>query len=159
MARSGNLNDIEIYIGSDHAGYDLKAELVDHIDETYHNGILIDVGCESKDPIDYPDISKLVSSKVNTLTGLNKFGILICGTGQGMCMTANKFPRVRACVAWNDEISKLSREHNDANVLCLPARHITFEMAKKAVDSFLQESFSSEKRHHRRVNKIKGYVL
>lgn len=141
---------MNVYIGSDHAGFELKEYIFTQLKEIY-NGDINDMGCYTTDSCDYPEIAHLVSKQVKNDQGL---GILICGAAQGMAMTANKHKCVRACVAWNPEISKLSKQHNNANVLCLPARFIDNETALSCVTTFLKTICSSEPRHIRRINKI-----
>lgn len=138
-----------IFIGSDHAGFSLKCELINFLSNNY-NGVLYDVGCHDEQPVDYPDISENVCENIKL--NPNAFGILICGTGQGMAMSANRYNIIRAGVAWNAEIAKMMREHNNANVLCLPARYLSFDEAKEILNTFLTTSFTNEERHLRRIN-------
>lgn len=150
-----SLQNINFIIGSDHAGYDMKADLKEflhiHFEQEFHrkNYSIHDVGCWEKKQVDYPDISKLVCENIQTV---NDVGILICGTGQGMAMSANRHPHIRAGVAWNEEIAKMMREHNNANVLCLPARYMTSQEMEKIVETFITTSFSDEERHLRRIS-------
>jgi ribose 5-phosphate isomerase B len=139
-----------IYIGCDHAGYEMKEALKKHLIE---NSIKItDLGCFSKESVDYPDIAREVCEKVSEEK--SALGILICGTGIGMMMTANKYPGIRATVCTNDLMAKMSRMHNDANILCLGARIIDIELAKKLLDIFLETTFEDEERHKRRIQKM-----
>lgn len=139
----------KIIIGSDHAGYDMKESVKKYIEA---KGIeVVDKGPFSSESVDYPDYAHSVSSAVN-----NKefaLGILLCGSGNGVCMTANKYENVRAALSWNAEIAKLSRQHNDANILCMPARFVSEEKAKSMVEEFLNTDFEGG-RHENRKNKI-----
>jgi ribose 5-phosphate isomerase B len=140
---------MKIAIGSDHAGYGLKEKVKEFLKT---NGYKFeDFGTQSKDPVDYPDFAKKVSEAV--LGGCD-FGILICGSGIGMSMAANKFPGIRAAFCMTPELAKAGREHNNANVLTLGARFIDEDLAKKIVKTFLETEFTDEERHLRRVKKI-----
>lgn len=138
-----------IAIGSDHAGYDLKSELRVYLLEKGYE--VDDLGAFSAESVDYPDFAHPVAHAVES--GKAHFGILICGSANGVAITANKHEKVRAAIAWRREIAELARQHNDANVLCLPARFITVEEAKEMVDVFLDTPFEGG-RHQRRVDKI-----
>ncbi len=139
----------ELVIGSDHGGFGLKLTLIAHL---IQHGIPIeDVGCHTdKEPVDYPDIAKRVTERV--LRG--KRGILLCGTGLGMCIAANKVRGVRAALCYDEHTARMSREHNDANVLCLGGRVLAAESAITILDTWLSTAFSGEERHSRRVQKI-----
>jgi len=113
---------------------------------------VVDLGAFSEDSVDYPDIAREVSEKV--LENPGAFGVLICGTGIGMQMTANKLRGIRATVATNENMAEMSRKHNDANVITLGGRTTDLELAKKIVDKFLGTEFEAEERHVRRVGKI-----
>ena len=138
----------KIAIGSDHAGYELKEIIKAELAKT---GIeIIDFGCPSEESIDYPDYAHPVSEYVEQ----NKTrGILICGSGNGISMSANKHQGIRAALCWTQEIAQLARQHNDANIVSLPARFIKEETAKHIVKAFLNTDFEGG-RHERRVNKI-----
>lgn len=137
-----------IYIGSDHGGYDLKQAVKKHLDE---KGIdYTDLGCFSNDPVDYPDVAREVCEKVYEN---DTFGILICGTGLGMSMAANRRKGIRAAVATNEEMAELARKHNNANVLCLGGRILNEELTVPIVDEFLGTEFEGG-RHEGRVTKI-----
>ncbi len=140
---------MKIAIGSDHAGYELKEKIKEFLKENKYE--FEDFGTDSSDSVDYPDFAKRVSEAV--IGGFN-FGILICGSGIGMSMAANKFPGVRAAFCMNPELAKASREHNNANVLTLGARFIGEDLAKKIVKTFLETEFTDEERHIKRVKKI-----
>ncbi len=143
-------DNIIIPIASDHAGYEAK-EMVKKILRE-HDITTIDYGTESDESVDYPDFATLVAQAVNN--GDHDMGILICASGQGMCMTANKYPRVRAALAWNDEMAKISRQHNKANILCLPGRYLNEDELRTIVTSWITTSFNGG-RHQRRIEKIK----
>jgi len=143
------LDIMKVVIGSDHAGFELK-EILRLFLESKDIEVL-DHGTYSLDSVDYPDFAHKVASDVDK--GDVEKGILVCGSGQGVCMTANKYQNVRAALAWSAEIAGLSREHNNANVVCLPARFISEEDAKNVVSTFLETAFEGG-RHERRVNKI-----
>ncbi|TVQ68454.1 MAG: ribose 5-phosphate isomerase B [Balneolaceae bacterium] len=140
-----------IPIASDHAGFEAK-ELVKKILKE-HDITTIDYGTKTDESVDYPDFATLVAQAVNN--GDHEMGILICGSGQGMCMTANKYPKVRAALAWNDEMAKLSRQHNKANILCLPGRYLGEGELRSIVISWLEASFEGG-RHQQRIDKIKA---
>lgn len=139
---------MNMVIGSDHAGYDLK----EFIKSSYNKNITWeDVGTYSKESVDYPDFAHPLAEKIEKKEA--SLAILICGSGNGVAMTANKHANVRAALCWTPEIAQLARQHNDANVLVLPARYVTFEEAKKIIDLFLYTSFEGG-RHCNRVEKI-----
>lgn len=140
---------IKIAIGSDHAGFELKEQLITYLKSG--NYPVNDKGCYSLERADYPDYGHAVAMAV--LDKEADFGILMCGSGNGINMSANKHKGIRAALCWNAEIAALARQHNDANILVLPARYISVEEAKKCVDAFLKESFEGG-RHQARVEKI-----
>ena len=138
-----------IAIGSDHAGFEYKMELIKWLNQ---KGIRVaDMGVYENKSVDYPDYAHPVAESVEK--GESAFGILICGTGNGVCMTANKHKGIRAALCWNSDVAKLIRQHNDANVICLPARFIALELAKSLVEIFMETGFEGG-RHARRVEKI-----
>ncbi|MBF0597678.1 ribose 5-phosphate isomerase B [Faecalibacter rhinopitheci] len=140
---------MKIVIGSDHAGYEYKAKLVTLLTG---KGIEVeDIGPFSTDSVDYPDFAHAVSENVEQ--GKSDFGILLCGSAQGVTMTANKHQKVRAALCWMTDIAALARQHNNANVLTLPARFIAYEYAEQIVETFLSTEFEGG-RHENRVNKI-----
>ena len=139
-----------IAIGSDHAGYLHKEYLIQQLMSSGY--LLKDFGCFSQESVDYPDIIHPLAHTINK--GEYKRGIIICGTGNGVSMVANKYPNVRAALSWTPEIAKLAREHNDANILSIPARFITKEEALVCAKLILVTPFEGG-RHERRVNKIK----
>ncbi len=142
---------MKIAIGSDHAGYDLKVTLKKHLRENNHQ--VKDFGTDEKESVDYPDFAHPVAQDLEA--GMSDLGILICGSGNGIMMAANKHEGVRAALAWNEEVAELARQHNDANVLALPARFISEEEGLKITDAFLKAEFEGG-RHQRRVSKIRG---
>jgi ribose 5-phosphate isomerase B len=139
-----------IAIGSDHAGFEYKERLKNLLDEI--GKPFQDFGTTSPDPVDYPDIAYLVSKAV--ASGKCFQGILICGTGIGMSIVANKHKGIRAAACESPASAKLSREHNDANILCFGARIISWETAAEIVKMFLSTPFSGGKRHMCRIEKI-----
>jgi ribose 5-phosphate isomerase B len=140
---------MKIAIGSDHAGFADKEKIKRQLDEL---GVEYeDVGTTSTDSVDYPIYAKKVAEKV--ATGEAEQGILVCGSGNGMQIAANKIHGVRAALAWNEETARLARQHNDANVLSVPARMISPEEVKNVVKSFLGAQFEGG-RHGRRVDAI-----
>lgn len=140
-----------VYIGSDHAGYVVKEFLQKHLESRDYE--VVDLGCFEESSIDYPDIAHEVSDKVAENPG--SFGVLICGTGIGMSMAANTIPGVRAALCTDENMAEMARRHNNANVLCIGARVIPGELAKKITDKFLNTAFEAgEERHVRRVSKI-----
>ena len=143
---------MKIIIGNDHAGYQLKVELV-HFVKKYYDIRLEDAGSYSEERADYPDFAHKVASAV--AEGRAQLGILVCGSGNGVCITANKHKGIRAALAWLPELATLARTHNAANVLCLPARYITTQEAELMVSAFLG-SEPEGGRHQARVEKIEA---
>ena len=139
----------KIAIGGDHAGFDLKTLIKKHLESS--DVEIHDFGPNSTDSCDYPDFAHPLADSVEN--GDNDLGILICGSANGVSMTANKHQGVRAAIAWNKELAELARGHNNANVLCLPSRFITEDVAMEIVDGFLKAEFEGG-RHGRRVDKI-----
>ena len=139
----------KIAIGSDHAGFELKESVKKNLESQGYT--LTDFGTDSLESSDYPDFAHPVANAVEE--GKSNLGILICGSANGVAMTANKHEGIRAAICWNEELASLARQHNNANVLCLPARFIDRSLAEKIVDRFLSSSFEGG-RHERRVNKI-----
>ena len=138
-----------IAIGSDHAGFQYKTEIIAALNE---KGLtVIDMGPASEDSVDYPDYIHPVSAAVEKDRA--ELGIIICGSGNGAAMTANKHQGVRAALCWNKQIAELSRQHNDANVLSIPARFVSVHLAITMVFVFLETEFEGG-RHQRRVDKI-----
>ena len=143
------VTNMKIAIGSDHAGFELKQIIVEHLSS--RNVDLIDCGTNNLDSVDYPDFAKRVADEVSNKDLV--MGILVCGSGQGMAMTANRYKDVRAAICHNSDVAKVTREHNDANILCLGSRFIEEAEALKCVDVFLSTNFEGE-RHLKRINKI-----
>lgn len=144
---------MRLFIASDHAGVELKAELVKKLQP---NHILVDLGTHTKDSVDYPLFAR---DLVNALSGqADALGVLICGTGIGMSIAANKFGGIRAACVSEPKSAALAREHNDANVLCLGARIIGLQTALECVDAFVKASFDrSSPRHQRRLDEIRSF--
>ena len=140
---------MKIAIGGDHAGFIYKEQLKKYLTSLNHE--VTDFGPLTPDSVDYPDFVHPVAESVKK--NLADFGVLICGSGQGVSITANKHEGIRAALAWNAEVAQLSRQHNDANIICLPARFIAYEIAENLVSLFLETKFEAG-RHQRRVNKI-----
>jgi ribose 5-phosphate isomerase B len=138
-----------IALGCDHAGFDCKEELISFLEG---EGMEYkDFGTFSKDSVDYPDFAHPVANAVET--GEAAFGILLCGSANGVAITANKHAGIRAAICWGEEIAELARKHNNANVLCIPARFVRDGDAEKMLDVFMHTSFEGG-RHVRRVEKI-----
>lgn len=140
---------MRISIGGDHAGVGLKAKVLEHLNALGHT--VSDKGTMSRDSVDYPDFAHAVAQDV--ADGAAELGIVICGSANGVNITANKHVGVRSAIAWQEEVARLAREHNNANVLALPARFVDNELALRIVDAFLSSSFEGG-RHQRRVDKI-----
>lgn len=138
-----------ISIGSDHAGFVLKNLLIDWLKTGGH--IVNDQGCYSEERADYPDYGHKVAESV--VSGASGFGILLCGSGNGIAMTANKHRGIRAALCWKAEIAELARQHNDANILVLPARFLDQSEAVRIVQAFMNSSFEGG-RHAGRLAKI-----
>jgi ribose 5-phosphate isomerase B len=140
----------KIFIGADHAGFALKQKLVAELKKMGYEPV--DVGPKDLDPADdFPDFAKPVAKAVSN--GEVKRGVLTCGTGLGMSYTANRYPKVRAAVAWSPEVAEMSRKHNDANVLVLPARFVSEDEGLAILHKWLETNFEGG-RHQRRVEKI-----
>lgn len=141
-----------IPIASDHGGFAMKSYLIEILKE---NGYEVkDYGCYSDDSVDYPDMIHPLATDIQN--GKYSLGIIICGSGNGAQMTANKHPHVRAALCWNVELGKLARQHNDANILSLPGRFISNETAWDIVQAFLNTDFEGG-RHIRRIEKIEKF--
>ncbi len=138
-----------LVIGGDHAGFEYKEQLKNLIQSLGY--IIDDRGPFSAESVDYPDFAHPVAVAVGD--GSASVGILICGSGNGVCMTANKHANVRAALCWTEELASLARQHNDANILCIPARFVDIELARKMVTVFLSTDFEGG-RHQNRVSKI-----
>lgn len=139
----------KIAIGGDHAGYEYKEKLIKAIEDLGHQ--IKDFGPHSNASVDYPDYVHPLCTAIEKREF--ELGIVICGSGNGVAITANKHQGIRAALCWNEELAALARQHNDANVLALPARFITYELAEKLAEIFLNTDFEGG-RHTNRVNKI-----
>ncbi len=140
---------MRISIGGDHAGVALKAKVLEHLNA--HGHMVSDKGTLSAESVDYPDFAHAVAQDV--ADGTADLGIVICGSANGVNITANKHPGVRSAIAWQEDVAQLAREHNNANVLALPARFVDNALGLRIVDAFLSSTFEGG-RHQRRVDKI-----
>ena len=139
-----------IAIGNDHAGYEMKLAIKEHLEK---RGFEVkDYGCYGTDSCDYPDFAKAVAGAV--VAGEAEKGILVCGTGIGMSIAANKVPGIRAAVGGDEFSVRMTREHNDANIVCFGARVIDVPTAIKFTDIFMDTPFSEEEKHKRRISKL-----
>ncbi len=140
---------LPVAIGSDHAGYEYKEEVISFLES---KGLQVkDYGTHSKDSVDYPDYAHPVSTAVEREQAA--FGILICGSANGVAITANKHQGIRAAICWGEELARLARSHNNANVLCIPARFVDIPVANQMVEMFISTSFEGG-RHQDRVRKM-----
>jgi ribose 5-phosphate isomerase B len=140
---------MKISIGNDHAGPEYKKAIVAMLKAKGHD--VTNYGTDSENSVDYPDFGHPVATDVSQ--GSADFGIVICGSGNGIAMTVNKHQKVRAALCWNKEIATLARQHNDANIICIPARFTSIPQAVEMVDTFLSTEFEGG-RHQNRVDKI-----
>jgi ribose 5-phosphate isomerase B len=140
---------MKIAIGNDHAGTELKFKVIARLEQMGHT--VQNFGTDETTSVDYPDYVHPLATSVETKE--NELGILICGSGNGVCMTANKHAGIRAALCWEPELGALARQHNNANVLCIPSRFVSDEKAFAIVDSFLTAEFEGG-RHQNRVDKI-----
>jgi len=140
---------LPIAIGGDHAGFEYKEEIIKILISA--GWLVNDKGTYSLDSVDYPDFAHPVALMVEE--GNAAAGILICGSGNGVAMTANKHHGIRAALCWTEELASLARQHNNANILCIPARFVSLSLAEKMVTTFLETLFEGG-RHERRVDKI-----
>ena len=141
---------MKIGLACDHAGFEYKEQLKEYLSSKSIE--IKDFGCYSLESVDYPDFAHQLAESIENKE--NELGIQFCGTGNGINMSANKHQGIRAALCWNTHIAEQSRLHNNANVLTMPARHLSWEEVKKIVDTFLATNFEGG-RHERRVNKIK----
>jgi len=139
----------KIALGSDHAGFEYKEGLKKWLEK--HGYTVTDFGAHSTESADYPDFAHPVASSVEE--GKADVGVLVCGSANGVAITANKHQGIRAAICWNEEIASLARQHNNANVVCIPARFIEFGLAETIVSKFLTTAFEGG-RHAKRVSKI-----
>ena len=143
---------MRLVIGSDHAGFELKQELVEYLIALGHE--VVDVGTYSKAPVDYPDYAEAVAAALRA--GRAERGVLICGSGVGACVAANKIPGIRAAICHDAYSAHQGVEHDDMNVLVLGSRVIGGELAKELLRDYLHANFSGEERHVRRLGKVKA---
>lgn len=139
-----------IYIAADHAGFELKEQvkqLLSQLGQQFE-----DLGTDSTESVDYPDYAQLVAQKI--ASNPKAKGILLCGTGQGICIAANKFKGIRAAQAWNEAVARAGRNDDDINILCLAARHQTIEQVRPIIKTFLETPFEEVERRVRRLQKI-----
>lgn len=140
---------MKIYFANDHAATKLKFDLIEHYKEKYE---CINLGCDSDDSVDYPDFAYSLADKLKN--DKDCIGVLICGSGIGISIAANRFSHIRAALCFDERYAKLAREHNDANVIVFGARFCTLEQAILMLDTFLSTEFSGG-RHEKRVNKLR----
>ncbi|MEE6187358.1 Ribose-5-phosphate isomerase B [Mycovorax composti] len=138
-----------IAIGSDHAGFEMKEFVISYLEGK--SLAFKDFGTHSAESADYPDFAHPVAEAV--ASGAFSFGILLCGSGNGVAITANKHQEIRAALCWDEEIAALARKHNNANVICIPARFVSESVAEEMIDVFIKTAFEGG-RHANRVNKI-----
>ena len=143
---------MKVVIGADHGGFDLKGPIIEQLKALGHTHL--DVGTHSPDPVDFPDLAREVAEAI--LDGRAELGILLCGSGIGGSIAVNKFPGIRAGLCHDTYSAHQSREHNDANVLCLGARVIGRELARDIVDTWLKARFDGLPSHQKRIDKIAG---
>ena len=145
------MTPLTIAIGADHAGFETKEKIKKLLKEEFPGTKVTDAGTHSNDSVDYPDFAHQVASLV--ADEIVEAGILICGSGNGVCITANKHKGVRAALCWTKELAALSRLHNNANVLCIPARFVSHETVNEMVETFMTTEFEGG-RHAKRADKI-----
>ena len=148
MTASFNLS-LPVAIGSDHAGFEYKTKLTRWLQDQGFQ--ILDKGVHQDSSVDYPDYAHPVADSVERKEA--GFGILICGSANGVCMTANKHAAIRAALCWQTDVAKLTRQHNNANIICIPARFVAFEYARQMVEIFMETAFEGG-RHQLRVDKI-----
>lgn len=147
-----NYNNMHLYFGSDHGGYQMKEVLKEWAKGAGYE--FTDLGCFSEEVCDYPDIAKEVCEKVKQDSGSK--GVLVCGTGIGMSIAANKFRGIRAALCTNEFMAQMAREHNDAQIICMGGRVSDDAMAKKMLEVFLKTNFSEKDRHKIRIEKLES---
>jgi ribose 5-phosphate isomerase B len=138
-----------VAIGSNHAGFEYKQAIVEWLKQKQLQ--VKDLGCTSKDSVDYPDFAHPVAAAVEKDEAA--FGILICGSANGVAITANKHQQIRAGITWENEVARLIRLHNNANIICIPARFVALSSAFEMIDTFMNTAFEGG-RHENRVNKM-----
>lgn len=139
----------QVAVGADHAGFDYKQKVIAFLEK--HHIPYKDFGTQSADSVDYPDFAHPVATSVES--GESAWGILLCGSANGVAITANKHQHIRAAICWEPEIASLARQHNNANVICLPSRFVSIQTALEMVETFMNGRFEGG-RHERRVEKI-----
>lgn len=144
---------MNICIASDHAGFSKKEILKKYLNEKKHS--VVDFGTFSEDPVDYPDFAHKVGKAIND--GIFELGIVLCGSGNGVNMVVNKYLNVRSALCWNEKIAMLAKEHNDANVIAIPALFLSEHELRNIIDAFLNSTFKMG-RHERRIKKIKDIL-
>jgi ribose 5-phosphate isomerase B len=140
---------ISIAIGADHAAFELKTHLIQFLDKEGYT--VIDVGCYSTDSVDYPDFAHALANKIEQKEA--EFGVLLCGSGIGISIAANRHKHIRAALVWNETLAALARQHNNANVICLGARFTAATYAEILIKTFLNTTFEGGK-HQKRIEKI-----
>lgn len=144
---------MRVYIGADHAGFQLKEIVMAHLSKLQYD--VEDDGDKQLDPEDdYPHFAYAVATKVLGDEDPDARGILLCGSGQGMCIAANRVRGIRASLCWNEDVARETRNDNDSNVLCIPARLLSEEEALNIIDTWLKTPFSGAARHQRRIHEI-----
>lgn len=144
---------MKIFVGSDHAGFELKSQVMTHLAKQGYDAE--DIGAKNFDPEDdYPEVAYLAVTKVLGSDDHAPRAILLCGSGQGIAIAANRFSGIRASVVWDEHEARETREDNDSNVLCLPARVLREDQANNIVDTWLKTEFSNAPRHKRRIAKL-----
>lgn len=138
-----------IALACDHAGFNMKVELMEYLRTKGYD--LTDLGCYSSESSDYPDYGHLLAAHIES--GASELGISLCGSGNGINMTANKHQKIRSALCWNPEIAQLAKSHNNANIIAIPARFLTASEVEQIVESFLNATFKGG-RHQRRIDKI-----
>lgn len=141
--------DLPIAIGADHAGVEYKTAIINWLQQ--QGFTVTNFGTNTTDSMDYPDIAHPVAIAVETNQA--SFGILLCGSANGVCITANKHQQIRAGLSWNNDVSRLIRQHNNANIICIPARFVALPLALEMITNFMNTVFEGG-RHQNRVNKI-----
>lgn len=144
------INELKIAICCDHAGYELKRVLIDYLKQKNPKE-LMDFGCDSPESCDFPDYAHPMAEAIEK--GNYEYGISICGSGNGISMVLNKHQSIRAALCWSPEIAQLARLHNNANVISLPARFVSYKSAMEMIDTFFKTDFEGG-RHQRRIDKI-----
>jgi ribose 5-phosphate isomerase B len=148
-----NMSKPRIAVGCDHAGFEYKEEIKKMLGD---RGFAVkDFGTFSEESVDYPDFVHPLANSIEN--NENDFGVLVCGSANGVAITANKHQKIRAAIAWENNVAALARQHNDANVICIPSRFVSVDQAKQFVETFIAASFEGG-RHAKRVNKIPMHV-